>query len=94
MSNNAQINTEKSVGGWSAYTTPTPAELKIFKEAINGLLGVNYKPTAVSTQLVAGTNFRFKALATVILSGLIYEVIVSIYQPLSGEPKLIEITPI
>lgn len=93
MSNNVQINSKTLIGGWSVYNIPTPEELKIFKEAMKGLLGVKYSPTAVSTQLVEGTNYRFKAIATVILSGLTYEVIISIYQPLSGEPKLIEITP-
>ncbi|MEA9413020.1 hypothetical protein [Flavobacterium sp. PL02] len=95
MSNNALINnTETLLGGWTLYHTPTPEDLQIFRKAMNGLLGVKYNPTAVSTQVVAGTNYRFKCNAIVVSSGLPYEALVEIYDPLSGNPVLTGITPI
>ncbi|MCV9930326.1 hypothetical protein OIU83_21890 [Flavobacterium sp. LS1R49] len=95
MSNNALINnTETLLGGWTLYHTLTPEDLQIFKQAMNGLLGVKYNPITVSTQIVAGTNYRFKCNATVILSELDYEALVEIYKPLSGNAVLTGITPI
>ncbi|MWB96355.1 hypothetical protein GON26_18485 [Flavobacterium sp. GA093] len=93
MSNNVQTNNETILGSWSVYNILTAEDLAIFKGALEGLLGVKYNPTAVSTQIVAGTNYRFRATATVNLSGLTYEVIVEIYKPLSGRPHLVSITP-
>jgi hypothetical protein len=94
MLNNALINTETLFGGWTSYHTPTPEDLQIFKKAINGLLGVNYNPITVSTLAVKGTDYRFKCAATVILSGLTYEALIEIYEPLYGNPVLTGIIPI
>jgi hypothetical protein len=94
MSNSALINNETLFGGWTVYHVPTPEDLQIFRQAMNGLLGVKYIPTAVSTQVVKGINYRFRCDATVVLSGLTYEAIVDIFKPLSGNAILTGITPL
>ncbi|OXA92523.1 hypothetical protein [Flavobacterium hercynium] len=94
MSDNAQLENETLLGGWTNYHAPTPADLAVFSEALNGLLGVRYRPTLVATQIVSGTNYRFQCIASVVHSGLTYDVIASIYRPLRGKSVLVEITPI
>ncbi|MXN92010.1 hypothetical protein GR160_12315 [Flavobacterium sp. Sd200] len=62
---------------------------KAFKEAMEGLLGVQYTPVAVSQQLVAGLNYRFfcnaKPATQYPFNGA---AIVSIYKPLNGEAHI------
>ncbi|MFC5874340.1 hypothetical protein ACFP3I_17340 [Chryseobacterium arachidis] len=83
---------ELVVGGWTKYHTLTPEDQKVFNEAMQGLVGVNYKPQEVSTQLVNGTNYRFKCLAS--LPGgsqVVWEAIVEIYAPINGNPHIVSI---
>jgi len=55
-------------GGWSNYREPTREELNIFNQAIHNqshpVVGVNYKPLAVATQVVEGMNYSFFCNAT------------------------------
>lgn len=74
------------LGGWSPYEPISPEERVIFNEATQGLLGVVYTPISVSTQVVAGTNYRFKCEASVPPSEVIWEAIVEIFAPLDGKP--------
>lgn len=74
------------VGGWSKYHALTPEDKLVFDEAMKGLIGVDYKPQSVSTQVVAGMNYRFKCSASVPPSDVMWEAIVEIYQPLDGKP--------
>ena len=92
MSNQAVLNKESLVGGWSAYHTLTPNDKQVFEEALNGFVGVGYMPTAVSTQLVAGMNYRFKCNASMPPSEVIWEAIVEIFAPLDGKPHITGIT--
>jgi hypothetical protein len=74
------------MGGWTAYGPITPADQKVFNEAIKSILGVKYTPQKVATQLVAGTNYRFKCIASMPPTEVLWDAIVEIYAPLKGEP--------
>ena len=76
------------VGGWTAYHKLTPNDQKVFDEAMKGFVGVKYTPQTVSTQLVNGTNYRFKCTASIPPSDVVWEAIVEIYAPLSGQPHV------
>ena len=75
-------------GGWSSYHDLTPEDNKVFDEALKGFVGVNYKPTTVSTQVVAGTNYRYKCIASMPPADVIWEAVVEIFQPLKGMPYI------
>ena len=82
------------LGGWSPYQQPTSADLAVFREAVPEPLGrVYYTPRLVSTQRVAGENFRFKCTATEPPADVVWEATVQIFQPLNGRPHVTHITP-
>lgn len=83
MSNQANI-----CGGWTPYHDLTPKDTAVFDEALKGFVGVKYTPNTVSTQIVAGTNYRFKCTASIPPAEVIWEAIVEIYQPLTGAPHI------
>ncbi|MDB5267291.1 MAG: hypothetical protein JWP58_331 [Hymenobacter sp.] len=78
-------------GGWTPYHPLTPADKAVFDAAMKGLVGVKYMPQAVSTQVVAGTNYRFECNASLPPSEVIWKAIVEIFVPLNGQPHLIGI---
>lgn len=79
-------------GGWSPYEPLTKEDQIIFDEAIQSILGVDYSPTAVSKQIVNGTNFRFKCNASRPPSYVMWEAIVEIHQPIGEAPFVTGIT--
>ncbi len=83
-------------GGWTEFKTEiTPDEMKIFKEAINGLVGVNYTPLAVASQVVNGTNYDFFCNGQVVRPNALNRAyLVKIFKPLEGPPELDEIRQI
>ncbi|CAM1361750.1 hypothetical protein [Tenacibaculum soleae] len=84
---------ETLLGGWTSYGSLTTEDRKVFDEALNGFVGVNYEPTAVSTQVVAGTNYRFKCNASIPPAEVMWEAIVEIFQPLGDvKPHITGIT--
>lgn len=91
MSNQILTNQKPEVGGWTDFQKPTIGDLEIFKQALKGYVGVNYIPTEVSTQVVAGTNYRFRCTTSIPPSEIVYETIVKIYKPLVGEPYIVKI---
>lgn len=94
MSNNTLSQEQVLVGGWSPYHALTPDEKRIFDEAMSGLLGVVYTPQQVSTQVVSGMNYRYKCLAQMPPSEVVWEAVVEIYQPLNGRPIVTHISRI
>lgn len=74
------------LGGWTPYHPLTPNDQKVFNEAMKGLVGVHYTPQLVSTQIVDGTNYRFKCQASIPPAEVIWEAVVDIYAPLEGQP--------
>ena len=75
-------------GAWTPYAPLTSADQTVFNEALQGFVGVNYKPQSVSTQTVAGTNYRFKCLSALPGSDQGWESIVEIFKPLQGKPHI------
>ena len=50
----------QNLGIYNQYTCKIDDQAEIaFKKAMDGLLGVEYSPVAVSTQLVDGMNYKF-----------------------------------
>ena len=81
------------LGGWTSYEALTAEDSKVFNEALKGFVGVTYTPNEVSTQVVAGTNYRFKCTASIPPSDVVWEAIVEIFQPLGNEkPHITGIT--
>ena len=79
------------LGGWSPYNSLTPRDQEVFNEAMKGFVGVRYSPQSVSTQVVAGTNYRFKCQASMPPSEAVWEAIVEIFQPLDGRAHVVGI---
>lgn len=72
-------------GGWTNNRELTDQDKALFDKVMSHLLGVKYTPLRVSTQIVAGTNYRFLCEAqTVTLHPCEYHVLVYIFQPLPG----------
>lgn len=94
MQNQTATNHEVFVGGWSPYHNLTKEDKLVFDEAFKGFVGVKYTPITVSTQIVAGTNYRFKCTAQIPPSDVIWEAIVEIFKPLVGNPHITGITRI
>jgi hypothetical protein len=83
------------VGGWTAYHKLTAEDQAVFNQAMKGFVGVQYTPFEVSTQVVAGTHYRFKCKTTVPLAKPIHgEAVVQIFQSLDGSAHITSITPI
>lgn len=82
---------ESLVGGWTMYHPLTPEDQQVFKEALNGFVGVNYEPSEVSTQVVNGTNYRYKCTASIPPAEVVWQAIVEIYKPINGKPHIISI---
>jgi hypothetical protein len=87
------MNTNTITGGWTEYQDHmSTKEEQIFSQATKDLMGVNYEPVAVATQVVSGTNYRFFCNATPVYPNAPHEAtIVEVYEPLNGQPQLREI---
>ncbi|WP_415325502.1 hypothetical protein [Chryseobacterium sp. MMS23-Vi53] len=82
---------ELVAGGWTKYHTLTPKDQEVFNEAMEGFVGVKYTPQEVSTQVVNGTNYRYKCIASMPPSEVVWEAIVEIYAPIEGKPHITSI---
>lgn len=85
---------EVLLGGWTKYHSLTAEDQEVFVEAMRGFVGVKYAPTEVATQLVNGTNYRFKCNASMPPSDVVWQAIVEIYSPIEGQPHVVSITRI
>ena len=81
-------------GGWTPYHDLTRNDTKVFNEAMKGYVGVDYTPYLVSTQVVNGTNYRYKAHAKLPGSDKKWDAIIQIYAPIDGKPHVTHIQPI
>jgi hypothetical protein len=88
MQNSTATNHVELVGGWSPSHNLTAEDKIVFDEALHGFVGVKYTPNTVSTQVVAGTNYRFKCTAQVPHSEVVWDAIVEIFRPLTGKPHI------
>jgi hypothetical protein len=79
-------------GGWTRFGPLDKQSKAVFETAMKGFVGVGYTPLEVSTQVVAGTNYRFLCDAQVVYPDApMYKALVTIYQPLKGVPQLVDI---
>lgn len=84
------------LGAFSSYTCNiSSAAKKTFEEVMEGFIGVEYVPVAVSTQVVQGCNYKFFCNATSSTNPVITgAAIVSVYAPLEGAPHITHIQAI
>jgi hypothetical protein len=85
-------------GGWSNFNfSLTPEALNVFGAAMEGFVGVSYKPLAFATQIVAGTNYCYLCQGKAVypdapdIAAKVY-----VFQPLQGKAhitQIIQITP-
>ena len=89
---------EPMLGGWTvAENTELTEENKaVFDKAMEGLLGVSYKPIAyLGSQVVAGTNHCFLCTATVIYPSAAPTLVLAyIYEDLEGNATVTNIAPL
>ena len=78
-------------GGWTPYHPLTTEDKAVFEEATKGLLGVDYNPLEVSTQVVKGINYRFLCDASIPPAGVIWRAIVEIYAAPGQRPVVTQI---
>lgn len=82
-------------GGYAAPRQLTPEEKALFETVTAGLQGVAYDPQSVQTQVVAGTNYRFRCKAHTLQGALhTYEAEITVFVPLPGRGGAPEITSI
>ena len=87
---------ELAAGGWQEAESPalTKDALSAFNKATDGLVGVDYTPIALlSTQVVAGTNYRILCVATVVYPGAEpYYVVMTVYEGLDGSANILSVS--
>jgi hypothetical protein len=79
-------------GGFTHYRPLTPEDKELFDKVVGPIIGVSYEPTEVASQIVAGTNYKFRTIAT-LPNYDTYHVMITIFVPLprEGEPVLVSI---
>jgi len=87
---------EGAVGAWQEADSPAMTEeaTAAFNKATEGFVGVDYVPVALlSTQTVAGTNYRILCEATVVYPGAeMHYAVVNVYESLEGNANIISVT--
>ena len=87
---------EGTVGTWQEAESPAMTEeaTAAFNKATEGLVGVDYVPVALlSTQTVAGTNYRILCEATTVYPGAeMHYAVVNVYESLEGNANIISVT--
>lgn len=78
--------TNAIVGSYSEYRGPSEDEKIFFEEVVKGYEKELFNPERVSTQVVAGINYRF--LCSMKDGDVTSKVVVTIYKPLSGDSKI------
>lgn len=81
------------VGAYTPFRTEiSKEESDVFKKATGQLVGVNYQPLAVSTQIVSGVNYKFFCNATPVYPNAITKpVMITVYVQADGSVHLLEI---
>ena len=82
------------LGGWSPWSFALSEEAKkVFEKALTGLLGVDYTPLSVATQIVSGKNYCFLCKGVIVVPES-PEIVakIYIYQPFEGDPHITDIT--
>ena len=80
------------VGAYGEDREITPEDMEVYNEAMEGFVGVSYDLISVAVQVVAGLNYRFRAVGTpAVLNPEPFDAYIYIYQPLEGPPELTDI---
>jgi predicted secreted protein len=75
------------IGGYSAFIYVDSEEKAVLEEAFKGFAGSGFKAELVSTQVVAGINYRFAGTQTLVTKDAPkYPVLFTVYKSLSGGP--------
>lgn len=86
---------EGAVGTWQEAESPALTEeaTAAFNMATEGFVGVDYVPVALlSTQTVAGTNYRILCEATVVYPGAeMHYAVVNVYESLKGNASILSV---
>lgn len=86
---------EEAMGGWQEPDSPAMTEeaTAAFHKAIDGHVVVEYVPVALlSTQVVAGTNYRILCEATVVYPGEeMHYVVMTLYEELDGSVGVLDV---
>lgn len=84
------------MGTWQEAESPAMTEeaTAAFNKATVGFVGVDYVPVALlSTQTVAGTNYRILCEATTVYPGAeMHYAVVNVYESLEGNANIISVT--
>lgn len=73
-------------GGYTKFRPLNEEEQAIFDEATKGIVGVDYEPLLVATQVVAGTNYKYICNACLVSpEPICYGAEVIIFKPLPGQ---------
>lgn len=90
------LTEEALPGGWQEAQSPalTDEAKAAFEKATEGLLGVDYVPVALlSTQVVAGTNYRILCEATEVYPGAeTHYAVMTVYEGLDGSANILSVT--
>lgn len=83
---------QNPVGAWTPNRPLEDEDFKVFDQAISVFRDVQYTPLEVSTQLLAGTNYRFRCCAKVMTETPVeFDAEVCIFRPLEGNPCVTQI---
>jgi len=81
------------LGGWTPFRPLDENCMNVFNEAICNLIGVNYTPIEVSTQVVNGINYRFRCDAKCTSPNApTYQCTIEVYQAPNCTPVVTNIT--
>lgn len=90
------LSDEPLMGGWQEADTPalTDDATAAFQKATEQLLGVHYTPVALlSTQVVAGTNYRILCEATTVYPGAeMHYVVMTVHENLDGSASVLSVS--
>ena len=90
------LSDDSLAGGWQAPESPAMTEgaQTAFDKATDGLVGVKYVPVALlSTQVVAGTNYRILCEATVLYPGeQMHYVTMTLHEDLEGNVSVLDVS--
>lgn len=80
-------------GGWMLQDETTQEAADAFAKAMQDFVGVGYNPIALlSTQVVAGVNYRFLCVGTpVVLNPVPFYAIVTVYADLDGAAMIMDV---
>ena len=90
------VDNKEMTGGWQEAQSPamTDEAKAAFEKATEGLLCVDYVPVALlSTQVVAGTNYRILCEATEVYPGAeTHYAVMTVYEGLDGSANILSVT--